>query len=45
VWLITEHILDEYKEFLKRLRVRPNLIGRIVKLIQERAEEIQERPL
>lgn len=41
VWLITEDILDEYKEVLKRLRVRSNLIGRVVNLIRERAEEIQ----
>lgn len=44
VWLITEDILDEYKEVLKRLRVRPSLIGRVVNLIRERAEEIQVRP-
>lgn len=43
VWLITEDILDEYKEVLKRLRVRPNLIGRVVNLIRERAEEIKVR--
>ena len=40
VWLITEDILDEYKEVLKRLRVRPNLIGNVINLIRERAEEI-----
>lgn len=44
VWLITEDILDEYKEVLKRLRVRSSLIGRVVNLIRERAEEIQVRP-
>ncbi|MHB8540929.1 MAG: PIN domain-containing protein [Candidatus Acidiferrales bacterium] len=44
VWLITDDIVDEYKEVLKRLRVRPNLIGRVVNLIRERAEEIQVRP-
>ena len=27
VWLVTEDILDEYKEVLKRLGVRSNLIG------------------
>lgn len=43
VWLVTEDILDEYKEVLKRLRVRPNVIGRVVNLIRERAEEIQVR--
>ena len=43
VWLVTEDILDEYKEVLKRLRVRPNLIGRVVNLIRERAEEVKVR--
>ena len=41
---VTEDILGEYKEVLKRLRVRPNLIGRVVNLIRERAEEIPVRP-
>lgn len=41
VWLVTEDILDEYKEVLKRLRVRPNLIGRVVNLIRERAEQVK----
>lgn len=41
VWLVTEDILDEYKEVLKRLRVRPSLIGRVVNLIRERAEQVQ----
>ena len=40
VWLITEDILAEYKEVLKRLRVRSNLIGQVVNLIRERAEEV-----
>jgi predicted nucleic acid-binding protein len=43
VWLITEDILEEYKEVLKRLRVRPNLIGNVINLIRERAEEVQVR--
>ena len=43
MWLVTEDILDEYKEVLKRLRVRSNLIGRVINLIRERAEEIQIR--
>lgn len=43
MWLVTEDILDEYKEVLKRLRVRSNLIGRVINLIRERAEEIQVR--
>ena len=41
VWLITEDILEEYKEVLKRLRVRPNLIGKVVNLIRERAEDVK----
>jgi len=41
VWLVTEDILEEYKEVLKRLHVRPNLIGRVVNLIRERAEEVK----
>ena len=41
LWLVTEDILDEYKEVLKRLRVRPNLIGKVVNLIRERAEEVK----
>ena len=36
-------ILDEYKEVLERLRVRSYLIGRIVNLIRERAEEVKTR--
>jgi predicted nucleic acid-binding protein len=37
--------LDEYKEILKRRRVRSNLIGRVINLIRERAEEIKVRSL
>ena len=40
VWLVTEDILDEYKEVLKRLRVRSTLIGAVVNLIRERAEPV-----
>ena len=43
LWLITEDILDEYKEVLKRLRVRPHLIGKVINLIRERSEEVKER--
>lgn len=41
IWLLTEDILDEYKEVLKRLRVRPNIIGQVINLIRELAEEIK----
>ena len=40
VWLVTEDILDEYKEILRRLDVRPNLIGAVIILIRERAEQV-----
>lgn len=43
IWLVSEEILDEYKEVLKRLRVRSHLIGTIVNLIRERSEEIKVR--
>jgi len=42
-WLVSEEILDEYKEVLERLHVRSYLIGRIVNLIRERAEEVKTR--
>jgi putative PIN family toxin of toxin-antitoxin system len=40
VWLVAEDILDEYKEVLKRLRVRSTLIGAVINLIRERAESV-----
>jgi len=43
VWLITEEILDEYKEVLKRLGVKPNIIGTVINLIRERAEAVKVR--
>ena len=43
VWVITEDILEEYKEVLKRLHVRPSLIGRVINLIRERAEGVKVR--
>jgi putative PIN family toxin of toxin-antitoxin system len=39
-WLMTDDILDEYKEVLRRLHVRPNHIGRVINLIRARAETI-----
>ena len=41
IWLVTEDILEEYKEVLKRLQVRPNLIGKVINLIRERAEGVK----
>lgn len=36
-WLISEEILDEYKEVLARHNVRRELIGRIINLLREEA--------
>ena len=44
-WLVSRDVLDEYKEVLKRLRVRTPLIGKIVNLIHEAAELITAKPL
>ena len=43
IWLVSGDILDEYKDVLRRLRVRSHLIGRVVNLIRELAEEITVR--
>lgn len=43
VWLLNEDILDEYKEVLRRLGVRPNRIGSLINLIRERAEIVKVR--
>lgn len=42
-WLVTEDILDEYKEVLKGRNVCPALIGKIINLIREQAEEFKVR--
>jgi predicted nucleic acid-binding protein len=43
VWLVTEDILDEYKEVLKRLGGRPSRIGTVINLIRERADQVHAR--
>lgn len=42
-WLISGEILAEYKEVLRRLGVRRNLIGAIINLLREEAEMIEVR--
>jgi uncharacterized protein len=42
-WLVSDDILDEYKEVLRRLRVRSHVIGKIVNLIRKRAEHVKVR--
>lgn len=37
-WLVSEEILTEYKEVLRRLGVRRNLIGAVINLLREEAE-------
>ncbi len=41
IWLYTENILAEYKEVLRRLHVRPAMIGAFVNLIRERGEAVE----
>ncbi len=40
VWLVTPEILEEYKEVARRLRVRPNVAGRLINVLKEEAEEV-----
>ena len=42
-WLYTEDILDEYKEVLKRFRVRSAAIGKFINLVREEGVLIQVR--
>jgi len=35
--------LEEYKEVAKRLKVRPHVVGRLVNLLKEEAEEVTVR--
>lgn len=40
LWLVNEDILDEYKAILERRRVRPHLIGEVINLIRDVAEDV-----
>jgi hypothetical protein len=40
-WLVSADIIAEYKAVLTRLGVRPQLVGRIINLLREEAEEIE----
>jgi predicted nucleic acid-binding protein len=42
-WLYSEDILMEYKEVLRRLHVRPAMIGAFINLIRERGEAVEVR--
>jgi hypothetical protein len=39
-WLISADIVAEYKAVLTRLGVRPHVVGRIINLLREAAEQI-----
>ena len=41
VWLVSEEILAEYKEVLRRLGVRRNLIGIVINHLREEAEFVE----
>lgn len=43
IWLYSEDILGEYKAILRRMRVRPSLIGKVINLIRDRAEAVEVR--
>ena len=43
IWLYSEDILGEYKAILRRMRVRPSLIGKVINLIRDRAEAVEAR--
>ena len=43
VWLYSEDILDEYKAVPRRVRVRPNVVGKVINLIRERAGVVKVR--
>ena len=43
VWLVSEQVLSEYKGVLTRLGVRRHLIGAIINLLREEAEQVNVR--
>jgi predicted nucleic acid-binding protein len=40
LWLVSPGILEEYKEVARRKGIRPHVVGRIINLLKEEAEEI-----
>jgi putative PIN family toxin of toxin-antitoxin system len=42
-WLVSEAVLDEYVEVLRRCRVRRSVIGTVVNLLREEAELVVPR--
>ena len=44
VWLISDEILEEYREVLARLGVRGSLIGKIVNTLRAKGERVKSGP-
>lgn len=44
VWLVTEEVLEEYREVLARLGVRRPLIGKIVNTLRAKGEHVKSGP-
>ena len=42
-WFVSEDIVSEYKEVLRRLGVRRNLVGEVINLLREEAEFLDIR--
>lgn len=42
-WLVSEEILAEYKEVLRRLGVRRSVVGAVINLLREEAEFVDVR--
>lgn len=40
IWLVSDEMIAEYKAVLRRLGVRPQLVGRIINLLAEEAERV-----
>lgn len=43
-WLVSVDILDEYRDVLRRLKVRRATVGRVVNLLAEAAEAVRVGP-
>lgn len=41
VWLLTAEILAEYKEIMRRQRVRPAMIGAVINLLRSAGEQVR----
>lgn len=44
-WLVSDEILEEYRDLLRRVRVRRATIGRVLNLLGEAAEVVASGPV